>query len=115
MLYLTTMARSVLWTVSYPFAASSGEQEGIGVGTSVGMLNSVWAATTVAAPLAAAVATAHFGPRGAFGLAELATLGLMTASWLAGAARRRNRPGGDGTDHHGRTASAASVGSAQIT
>ena len=115
MLYLTTMARSVLWTVSYPFAASSGEQDGIGVGTSVGMLNTVWAATTVAAPLAAAVATAHFGPRGAFGLAELATLGLMAASWLAGAARRRNRPGGDGTDRHGRTASAASVGSAQIT
>jgi MFS family permease len=113
MLYLTTMARSVLWTVSYPFAASSGEQDGIGVSTSVGMLNSVWAATTVAAPLAAAVASARFGPRGAFGMAEFAALGLMTAGLLAGLTRRRNRPGG--TARHDRSASAASMDSAQVT
>jgi MFS family permease len=113
MLYLTTMARSVLWTVSYPFAASSGEQDGIGVSTSVGMLNSVWAATTVAAPLAAAVASARFGPRGAFGMAEFAALGLMTAGLLAGLTRHRNRPGG--TARHDRSASAASMDSAQVT
>jgi hypothetical protein len=77
------------------------------------MLNSVWAATTVAAPLAAAVASARFGPRGAFGMAEFAALGLMTAGLLAGLTRRRNRPGG--TARHDRSASAASMDSAQVT
>jgi hypothetical protein len=87
MLYLTTTARSVLWTICYPLAATAAEQDGIGVGTSVGMLNGVWAATTVAGPLAAAVIAGHLGPRGAFGLTELVTLALVTATWLLGPGR----------------------------
>jgi MFS family permease len=80
MLYITTTARSVLWTVSYPLAAGAAEQDGVGVGTSVGLLNGVWAATAVIGPLAAAVTSAHLGPRGAFALTEIAVLALVAVA-----------------------------------
>jgi MFS family permease len=71
MLYTATAARSVLWTVSYPLAATSAERDGIGLGTVVGLLNGIWAATTVAGPLAAGVADEHLGARDAFGLTAI--------------------------------------------
>src|ERR1700722_14406485 len=39
MLCLTTAARSVLWTVSYPLAANAAERRGVGLGATVGLLN----------------------------------------------------------------------------
>jgi MFS family permease len=39
MLYVTSTARSVLWTVSYTIAAASAEESDLGVGASVGLLN----------------------------------------------------------------------------
>lgn len=99
MLYAATAARSVLWTVSYPLAATSAERDGIGLGAVVGLLNGIWAATTVAGPLAAGITAEHLGDRGAFGLTVIIcvlTLGLTaTAAWRT---RRRadaahQRPG----------------------
>ncbi|HEX5294522.1 MAG TPA: hypothetical protein VFX25_37085, partial [Streptosporangiaceae bacterium] len=68
MLCVTTAARSVLWTVSYPLAAAA--EGGAGVGASVGLLNVIWAATAVLGPLGAGVAAAHLGTAAAFGLTE---------------------------------------------
>jgi MFS family permease len=111
MLYLTTTARSVLWTICYPLAATAAEQDGIGVGTSVGMLNGVWAATTVAGPLAAAVIAGHLGPRGAFGLTELVTLALVTATWLLGPGRPVAGTGGWPGHRNGVTSASAACSS----
>ena len=91
MLCLTTAARSVLWTVSYPLAARAGEG-GAGVGAAVGLLNGIWAATAVLGPLGAAFAAAHLGARAAFGLTQVACAGALAVtvimSW-----RARGRPG----------------------
>jgi MFS family permease len=87
MLYAVTAARSVLWTVSYPLAATSAEQDGMGLGATVGLLNGIWAATAVVGPLAAGLAAEHIGDRGTFGLTGItcvATLGLAAATaWRA--------------------------------
>ena len=72
MLCVTTAARSVLWTVSYPLAASAGAGSGAGtgLGASVGLLNVIWAATAVLGPLGAGAAAAHLGTPAAFGLTQ---------------------------------------------
>jgi len=83
MLYAVTAARSVLWTVSYPLAATSAEQEGMGLGAVVGLLNGIWAASAVIGPLAAGLAAEHTGARVVFaltGLSCVATLGLAAAA-----------------------------------
>jgi len=87
MLCVTTAARSVLWTVSYPLAAEAAEQDGLGTGAVIGLLNGVWAAMAVVAPLAAAAATEHLGARAAFGLTQLACTAALAvtvaAAWRA--------------------------------
>jgi MFS family permease len=88
MLYAATAARSVLWTVSYPLAATSAEQDGVGLGAVVGLLNGIWAATAVAGPLAAGAAAEHLGARSAFGLTGIACAATLG---LAAAAARRTR------------------------
>jgi MFS family permease len=72
MLCVTTAARSVLWTVSYPLAAQAGG--GTGLGTSVGLLNVIWAATAVLGPLGAGLAAEHLGTAAAFGLTQAACM-----------------------------------------
>ena len=89
MLCLTTAARSVLWTVSYPLAAEAG-QGGAGVGAAVGLLNGIWAATAVLGPLGAASAAGHLGARAAFGLTQAAcVVALAVTVTMAWRARRR--------------------------
>jgi MFS family permease len=87
MLYVTTAARSVLWTVSYPLAATSAEQDGTGVGSVVGLLNGIWAATTVAGPLAAGVTAERLNAQAAFALTGAACIAALvltaTAAWRA--------------------------------
>ncbi len=88
MLCVTTAARAVLWTVSYPLAAAAG-QDGAGLGASVGLLNLIWAATAVIGPLAAGAAAGHLGAAAVFGLTQavcVAALGVTAA--LAWRARR---------------------------
>jgi MFS family permease len=84
MLCAATGARSVLWTVSYPLAASAAGRGGTGLGAAVGLLNGIWAATAVLGPLAAGLAAEHLSARAAFGLTGIACVaGLVATGALA--------------------------------
>ena len=78
MLCVTTAARSVLWTVSYPLAASGAASTGLGA--SVGLLNVIWAATAVLGPLGAGAAAEHLGAPAAFGLAQAACVAALAVT-----------------------------------
>jgi MFS family permease len=91
MLYAVTAARSVLWTVSYPLAATSAEQDGMGLGAVVGLLNGIWAATAVAGPLAAGFAAEHIGARDTFGLTGLTCVVTLALAAVAARQARRRR------------------------
>jgi MFS family permease len=80
MLCLTTAARSVLWTVSYPLAAEAAGRRGTGLGAAVGLLNGIWAATAVLGPLAAGLAAEHLSARAAFGLTEVACAAALAVT-----------------------------------
>jgi hypothetical protein len=80
MLCITTAAKSVLWTVSYPLAAEGARQSSAGLGVVVGLLNGIWAATTVLGPLVAGLAMGHLSPRAVFGLTEAACTVALTAT-----------------------------------
>jgi DHA1 family solute carrier family 18 vesicular amine transporter 1/2 len=92
MLCLTTAARSVLWTVSYPLAAGAAERRGVGLGATVGLLNGVWAATAVLGPLAAGIAAEHLSGRATFGLIEAACAAALAVTVIA-SRRPRSQPG----------------------
>ena len=83
MLCVATAARSVLWTVSYPLAATAAERRGIGLGAAVGLLNGIWAATAVLGPLGAGLAAEHLGGRAAFGLTEAACAAALAVTVAA--------------------------------
>ena len=80
MLCVTTAARSVLWTVSYPLAAEGARQSCAGLGVVVGLLNGVWAATAVLGPLAAGFALEHLSLRAVFGLTESACAAALAVT-----------------------------------
>jgi MFS family permease len=91
MLCVTTAARSVLWTVSYPLAADGARQSSAGLGVVVGLLNGIWAATTVLGPLVAGLAVEHLSVRAVFGLTEAACAAAVAVTvavaWRTRAAR----------------------------
>jgi len=89
MLCLTTAARSVLWTVSYPLAAEAAGRRGVGLGAAVGLLNGIWAATAVLGPLAAGLAAEHLSVRAAFGLTELGCAAALAVTMAAARPVRR--------------------------
>jgi MFS family permease len=94
MLCVTTAARSVLWTVSYPLAAEGARQSSTGLGVVVGLLNGIWAATTVLGPLVAGLAVEHLSARAVFGLTEAACAAALAVTvWLAWRTRRARRAG----------------------
>jgi MFS family permease len=90
MLCLTTAARSVLWTVSYPLAANAAERRGAGLGATVGLLNGIWAATAVLGPLAAGITAEHLSGRAAFGLIETVCAAALAVTVIA-SRRPRNQ------------------------
>jgi MFS family permease len=92
MLCLTTAARSVLWTVSYPLAAHAAERRGVGLGATVGLLNGIWAATAVLGPLASGIAAEHLSGRAAFGLVEAVCAAALAITVIA-SRRLRNQTG----------------------
>ena len=47
------------WTTVYPLCSEAAERAGIGQGVAMGSLNTVWAASSVAAPIAAGVLAQH--------------------------------------------------------
>src|SRR5579859_6261757 len=92
MLCVTTAARSVLWTVSYPLAAAAAQSgpQGAGLGAAVGLLNGIWAATAVIGPLAAGLAAQHLDGRAAFGLTEAACAAALAVTVAAAGRGRRS-------------------------
>jgi MFS family permease len=92
MLCLTTAARSVLWTVSYPLAAEGARHSSAGLGVVVGLLNGIWAATAVLGPLTAGLAVEHLSPRAVFGLTQAACAAALVAAAVAGRTGHRSRP-----------------------
>jgi hypothetical protein len=80
MLCVTTTARSVLWTVSYPLAAGAAERGGAGTGTVLGLLNGIWAATAVLGPLAAGAAAERLSARMVYGLTEVACTAALAVT-----------------------------------
>jgi len=83
MLCATAAVRSVLWSVGYPLGASGANRAGVGLGVVMGMLNLVWALSTVVSPL---VAGAFVGPLGARATTAIAQVVLGTGlavGWLA--------------------------------
>jgi MFS family permease len=81
----------VLWTVSYPLAATAAERRGLGLGAAVGLLNGIWAATAVLGPLGAGLAAEHLGARAAFGLTGAACAAALAIT--AAAVWRTRTPG----------------------
>jgi MFS family permease len=102
MLCVTTTARSVLWTVSYPLAADAAQQRGVGTGAVLGLLNGIWAATAVLGPLAAGAAAEHLSARPVFGLTQATcAVGLVIAVGAAWpTAVRASGRGELPADHH---------------
>jgi MFS family permease len=90
MLCVSTAARAVLWTVSYPLAAAAsqktpgsdntGNTGNTGLGASIGLLNVIWAATAVLGPLAAGLAAEHLGAGAAFGLTQAACAAALAVT-----------------------------------
>ena len=105
MLCATTAARSVLWTVSYPLAAAAAGRRGIGLGTAVGLLNGIWAATAVLGPLAAGLTAENLGAPAAYGLTAVACAAAVSV--VAVAAWRTRAPARSrlGTDTPARSVS----------
>jgi MFS family permease len=93
MLCAATASRSVLWTVSYPLAAEAAGRRGIGLGTAVGLLNGIWAATAVLGPLGAGLAAQHLGDRAAFGLTDAACAVALAVTAAAAWPWRNNELG----------------------
>ncbi len=91
MLCVTTGARSVLWTVSYPLAAEGARQSSAGLGVVVGLLNGIWAATTVLGPLVAGLAVEHLSARAVFGLTEAACAAALAVTVSVAWRTRRAR------------------------
>jgi predicted MFS family arabinose efflux permease len=95
MLCATTVARSVLWTVSYPLAAAGAQRNGAGVGVVMGLLNGVWAVTILLSPLAAGFVAGFLSARAVFGLTAAACVVVLAATAVTVRGNRERRPGHD--------------------
>lgn len=90
MLCATTAARSVLWTVSYPMAATGAERSGAGLGVVMGLLNGVWALTVLIGPLVAGLAAQVASPQAVFGLTGAACVAVLAVTVPAARPFRRS-------------------------
>jgi hypothetical protein len=72
---------AVLYTVTFPLGALGGREAGIGVATIAALLNIVWAASMLVAPVAAGAISQAAGDRAAY--AAVAALSVAVAVWIA--------------------------------
>lgn len=79
MLLASTAIRAVLWTTAYPLGVASAERQHLGAGVVTGMLNLVWAATTIVAPLVAGFMDAHSGSRATVAVAQVGIFVFLAA------------------------------------
>jgi predicted MFS family arabinose efflux permease len=75
---LTAPVRALLYTVSYPLGASRAGRAGVGAGMVLGLLNSVWALTTVVGPLGSGALLEIVGERATYALLQ----GIVAAALL---------------------------------
>lgn len=80
-LALYTLPRAALSTLSYPIATGDGQRAGVGGGAVIGLLNSIWAAASVAGPLLAGVLFEATGARWSYALVAAAALAGAAALW----------------------------------
>ncbi len=83
MLCATATLRSVLWTVGYPLGATGANQSGVGLGVVMGILNGVWALSTVVSPLLAGALLGAFGARATFGITQIVVGAGVMVVWFA--------------------------------
>ncbi|HEX5250483.1 MAG TPA: MFS transporter [Gaiellales bacterium] len=72
---------AVLYTVTFPLGAVGGREAGIGVATVAALLNIVWAASMLVAPVAAGAVSQAAGDRAAY--AAVAAMSVAVAVWIA--------------------------------
>jgi len=72
---------AVLYTVTFPLGTAGGREAGIGVATVAALLNIVWAASMLVAPVAAGAVSQAAGDRAAY--AAVAALSVAVAVWIA--------------------------------
>jgi MFS family permease len=93
-LILTALLRALLWTLGIPLGAGCAARRGIGEGAIMGVLNGVWAATTLIGPLVAGGLAGAMGPRLTYGTLQAVIGGILLVAWLglraAGTARPRS-------------------------
>jgi MFS family permease len=82
MLCATSAVRSVLWAVGYPLGASGANQAGVGLGVVMGLLNLVWALSSVVSPLLAGALVGPFGARGTFAISQVVLGAGLVIGWL---------------------------------
>ena len=83
MLCASAAVRSVLWAVGYPLGASGAGHAGIGLGVVMGLLNVVWALSTVVSPLVAGAMVGPLGARATFAIAQVVLSAGLVLGWLA--------------------------------
>lgn len=83
MLCATAAVRSVLWSVGYPLGASGAARAGVGLGVVMGMLNLVWALSSVVSPLVAGAFVGPLGTRATTAIAQVVVGTGLAVGWLA--------------------------------
>jgi MFS family permease len=83
MLCGTAAVRAVLWAVGYPLGASGASDAGLGLGVVMGLLNFVWALSSIVSPLIAGVLVGPLGARTTFVIVEIALLAALAIGWVA--------------------------------
>jgi MFS family permease len=77
MIFAAGVGRGVVGTASIPFASESARRDGVSIGTTMGLVNAAWAASTVVGPVAAGLVLEVASPRGAYAIVALTVLAMI--------------------------------------
>lgn len=82
MLCGTSALRSVLWAVGYPLGACGAKKAGVGLGVVMGLLNLVWALSSVVSPLVAGALVGALGAQRTSAVAQVVLAAGLIIGWL---------------------------------
>jgi MFS family permease len=82
MLCCTSAVRSVLWAVGYPLGACGAKTAGVGLGVVMGLLNLVWALSSVVSPLVAGALVGPLGAQGTSAAAQVVLAAALVIGWI---------------------------------